>query len=208
MSDIIEFIVPDSGEIREVDRSAKSIIESVTRALPSTYNSSIVYSGTYTVPSKYETQLLKRTAYFKKRQAQCLINLILEQDFEYGFLSSADKYTQDVITRYPSDTKELLNDLFIIHYGDTRIVIGILQIISHIDYMLISPNGPTMALAALAHRDPEVRECGIRAFENWNSAESLKVLRNTHCQEKWLQNYLEEVVANLEQELSINDASC
>lgn len=47
----------------------------------------------------------------------------------------------------------------------------------------------------------EVRECGIRCFENWVSHASLMILRNIKTEPKWLQDYLEIVITNIEEEL-------
>ena len=38
----------------------------------------------------------------------------------------------------------------------------------------INPQGQTMATAALIHKDTEVQECAIRAFESWASIDVYK----------------------------------
>jgi hypothetical protein len=73
-------------------------------------------------------------------------------------------------------TKSWLNSLFVDNFNNADILIGILRLIARIDYLSISPEGTIMALAALAHSNMQVKECGIRAFESWCSIESLKVL--------------------------------
>ena len=55
-----------------------------------------------------------------------------------------------------------------------------------------------MALALLQHRSASVREFAIKAFENWNSKQSLMFLRNIKCDQQWLQDYLEEVIRDIE----------
>lgn len=143
----------------------------------------------------------------KYRITQELLRIILEQDFEYGCDSPADLFVRRLMEQNSAVVKEWLNSIFIEYFHDTRILIGLLHIISHIDYLKINPQGPTIALAALSHIDPEVRECGIRAFENWGTADSLNILRNIKCQEKWLQEYLNQVILDLEEELEDNVSS-
>ena len=60
-----------------------------------------------------------------------------------------------------------------------------------------------MAVAALSHADIEVRECGIRAFENWGNLHSLIVLENLEVSPPWLQDYVRRVVHDLRKELNV-----
>lgn len=161
-----------------------------------------------TLPPNLENVINKqRLNKFKEKYTKELLTIILEQDFEYGFDSPADLFIKRLLNQNPTATKEWLNSVFIDYFHDTRILIGLLQIISHIEYFEIYPQGPTMAVAALSHVDSEVRECGIRAFENWGTVASLNVLRNLRCHEKWLQEYVQQVISDLEEELANNVSS-
>jgi len=150
----------------------------------------------------------RRLREFKQKYTQKLLNIIIEEDFEYGFNSPSDLFIKELMKLNPNITKEWLNSIFIEHFHDYRVVIGLLHIISHLEYYQINPQGPTMALAALSHASSEVRECGIRAFENWGSSESLKILKHVRCGEKWLQEYVEQVVSDLEEDLSYHVSAC
>ena len=97
--------------------------------------------------------------------------------------------------------KEWINNIFLYQFQDSRVLVGLLQVISHLEYLEIYPQGPTMALAALSHADSEIRECGIRAFENWGTTHSLNVLRSVKCHEGWLQEYVDQVISDIEEEL-------
>ena len=142
----------------------------------------------------------RRLRQFKKNYTKELLRIIREQDFEYGFDSAADLFVRELMEQNETVAKEWLNSVYIDHFYDRRVVIGLLQVISHLEYLEIYPQGPTMALAALSHANSEVRECGIRAFENWSTIESLNVLRNVRCDENWLQQYLSQVIHDLEEE--------
>ncbi|MDS4060652.1 MAG: hypothetical protein RKP73_19090 [Candidatus Contendobacter sp.] len=150
----------------------------------------------------------RRIRELKHQKTHELIRIILEEDFEYGFNSPSDLFIIGLMEVNPSITREWLNSVFIEYFHDTRVVIGLLHIISHLEYYQIYPQGPTMAIAALSHVSAEVRECGIRAFENWGMSESLNVLKNVRCAEKWLQEYVEQVVSDLEDDLGGHVSAC
>jgi hypothetical protein len=153
--------------------------------------------------STYEMENIlnkRRLRQFKENYTKELLRILCEQDFEYGFDSSADLFVRELMGQNETITKEWLNSVYIEHYHDMRVVIGLLQVISHLQYLDIFPQGPTMALAALVHANSEVRECGIRAFENWSTIESLNILRTVKYDEIWLQDYLNQVIRDLEEE--------
>jgi hypothetical protein len=149
----------------------------------------------------------RRLRKFKENYSKELLHIIFEQDFEYGFDSAADKFVRELMKQNEAVTREWLNSVYVENYHDVRVVIGLLQIISHLQYHEIYPQGPTMALAALAHANPEVRECGIRSFENWGTIDSLSVLRTVECAESWLQEYLRQVINDLEEVFEYHDSS-
>lgn len=126
-----------------------------------------------------------------------VVALTRECIFECGFENELDSFLRECLAKDGMATKEWLNEIFLEHFEDVSVVVGILRAIAHLEYDEISPTGPTMALAALSHRDIEVRECGIRAFENWESRDGLEYLKAIRCEERWLQDYLERVIVDL-----------
>ena len=145
----------------------------------------------------------RRSRQFKENYTKEIHRIICEQDFEYGFDSPADLFVRELMEQNEAITKEWLNAIYIEQFSDIRVVIGLLQVVSHLQYPEIYPQGPTMALAALSHANSEVRECGIRAFENWGTIESLNILRNVKCTESWMQEYLSQVIKDLEEEFGV-----
>lgn len=127
------------------------------------------------------------------------LELIKEHGFEYGMDSPAEIFVRECIQENELATREWLNDIFIQNYDNVSVLTGILRVISHFDYNEISPEGITMALAAIPHANVQVRECGIRALENWGTIECLKILKNIHYPENWLQSYVDQVVKDLEE---------
>lgn len=155
-----------------------------------------------TFPKNIENKInKKRLELFKEKHTQILLNIIAEQTFEYGFYSKADLYIRELTKQNATVTKEWLNTMFLDNYAkNPKIVIGLMQAISHMEYSDIYPQGQTMAMSALLHTDAEVRECGIRAFENWEATDAVPILKTIKCEELWLQEYLDKVIADLEEE--------
>ncbi len=137
----------------------------------------------------------------KKNFTRGLITLIREEEFEYGLDTRADILVRKKMEQNAFATKEWLSTLFIESFNNTRILLGVLIIISRFDYFVIYPEGQLMATTALSHKDPEIQECGVRAFENWGNRHSLRILKNLKVPTKWLQEYINAVIDDLEKEL-------
>lgn len=152
-------------------------------------------------PSSEKLANLARLRHYRDQLTDHLLTLIEESELEYGFNSALDVFLRDRISENALATKEWLNFLFIQHFAEPAVTTGILRTIAHLHYSEIAPQGPTMALAALVNSNPEVREVGIRAFENWGTLECLHILRTVHCPEAWMQDYVNQVIYDLEQEL-------
>ncbi len=135
------------------------------------------------------------------------LQLIHDTEFEFGFSTPVDDFVRDALEKYGPFAREWINNLFIQYFENTTILSGILRVIAHFDYHQMYPQGMTMATAATTHIDAEVRECGVRCFENWADPESLIILRNLSFSEDWLNEYLAEVISDLE-DLEKNAARC
>ncbi|MFC1573313.1 hypothetical protein ACFL6M_06910 [Candidatus Eisenbacteria bacterium] len=141
---------------------------------------------------------------YRRELTTHFLGLVAECDFEYGFKSVVDTFLNERLAENGLATKEWLNDLFIRYWNDIAVVTGVLRAVAHLEYAEVCPQGPTMALASLSHGSVEVRECGIRAFENWASLDSLHLLQQVHCPEPWLQEYVDRVVTELKEGLGID----
>ncbi|PFD55831.1 hypothetical protein [Bacillus thuringiensis] len=155
--------------------------------------------SSYNEGDECNSDILNKEAIQKLNKS--FLNMIRNDTFESGYSSSSEEFVKSVLKINPIQTKEELNSIFLKNFHDEKILIGILHIISHIEYEDIFPQGQTIALAALSHRDIEVREYAIRSFENWGNGASLPILKNVAFSEKWLQDYVDEVISDLEEEL-------
>ena len=136
----------------------------------------------------------------ERKFANSLISFIQNEEFEYGIDTKADAFVRRYMGLDPLLTKEWINAIFIDNFADVSVLVGLLRIVARLDYLEIAPQGQTMALAALAHENSEVKECGVRAYESWGTIDSLKELEHLKVGIQWLQEYIDNVVSDLKKE--------
>lgn len=146
---------------------------------------------------------LRREEILKKEVTNTLINCLVEEDFEFGYKVRSEQIIREQFSINALATRNWLNEIFIENFHNEKVLIGILRIIGRFDEEIIFPQGQTMALAALVHENNEIKELGIRAFENWNSVNSLQILKKVKAESKWLQDYLNQVIEYLNEELCL-----
>lgn len=139
----------------------------------------------------------RRLLRLKNQFTPKLLNLILESDFEYGIESEVDVFIRNQMKENSLATKSWLNDIFVEYFANPVILVGILRIISRLSYYEVFPQGQVLATAALSHNDVEVKECGVRAFENWGNLDSIRILENLHVSPSWFQGYIDQVLEDL-----------
>jgi hypothetical protein len=132
-----------------------------------------------------------------------LLSLIETEYFEYGIDNNADSFVAEYMKTDPIMTKEWLNSLFLDNFANPSVLAKLLRIVSQFDYQEISPEGPTMAALTLNHKNLEVQECSVRAFESWRSIKSLEILENLKVADGWLQKYIDKVVMYLRRDFNV-----
>ena len=142
-----------------------------------------------------------RLSNYKLQFSGKFLELIQESELEFGYDSTVDAFLRERLAENALATKEWINSLFIENFADVGIATAILRVIGHLKYHEIAPQGPTIALAALSHVSLEVRECGVRAFENWGTLDCLRILTNLSCAEGWMKEYVTQVVSDLQESL-------
>jgi hypothetical protein len=123
--------------------------------------------------------------------------MLQEEITESGIANPSEKIIESLYSEDKRKANMLLNELFLKNFHTPHIIVGVLHIISHFDYDLVSPEGPTMAIAALSHKDIEVREYGVKCFENWQHKDGIRILERIKADERWLQNYINLVIRDL-----------
>lgn len=130
-----------------------------------------------------------------------ILSIIKNDKFEDGMYSQSEAFIDE---QYNNSTgnyiKSALNELYIEFFCDTHVLTGIMLMAGCVSYDSASPELPTMAIGLLQHKDEEVRDCGIQAFERWNSKKGLVVLENLKCEKKWMQHYVDKVIEYIKRE--------
>jgi len=168
--------------------------------------SEIVYSETLSQDNNSSSAIdenkinQRRKEQYRKEFNVGLLAAIESSDFEFGFETVADDYLREKLEENEIVARDWLNELFNNNFSRPSIMVGILRVLANFNYDEIKPEGITMSIAALSHSNPEVRECGIRSFESWDHKECLPILRNITCKEQWLQDYLDQVIMDLEED--------
>jgi hypothetical protein len=128
-----------------------------------------------------------------------LLQKMAQDEFVAGETSASEEYIESIAVEYgwPA-TMNWLNAIYIDNYDNSDILIGLMHCLSHFNYEDVKPAGPTMALGVLQHSDVYVRDYAVRAFENWKDREIVPILKALSCEAKWLQNYINDVIEELE----------
>lgn len=143
----------------------------------------------------------RRDEHLKKYITPKLISLLKDEDFEFGYISRSEQLIREQLNINALATRNWINEIFISNFDNEIILMGILRIIGRFDESQIFPQGQTIALAALSHKNDEIKELGVRAFEKWNSIESLAILKKLNFDKAWLQDYVTEVIHDIEEEI-------
>ena len=130
-----------------------------------------------------------------------LLSIMNGENYTSGEVCASEAFVESTIQQVGADcTMGWLMQVYEMNYNHSNILIGILHMISHFSYSTVKPYGPIMALALLQHKSSAVREFAVKAVENWNSKDSLVFLKNIKCDQQWLQDYLDEVIFDIENE--------
>lgn len=189
----LETIVLDSESTQKIDTPKEEQADIILFPF-STSTSDFLDSQTETISEACRIANASLRNHFISRFRQ----LIQESDFEFGFSTPADEYVSEALNRYGSFAREWINELFLQSFNDLYVTSSILRVIAHFDYHQIYPQGVTMAIGATSHESADVRECGIRCFENWEAPENLNILYYLSYSEGWLKDYLAGVINELE----------
>ncbi|WP_333660913.1 hypothetical protein [Chishuiella changwenlii] len=131
------------------------------------------------------------------------ISTLKNQELEIDFKNSVELQLEDLFNENEYVSKDWLNDVFTENFNDTKFLVNILKIIGNFNKELISSFGIVTAGAALSHKNVEVKEMAIRVFENWNTIKSYSFLKQCCLTPKWLDDYKNKVLSNIEEELCL-----
>lgn len=146
----------------------------------------------------------KRAQYLDEKITPQFLSLIKEEDFEFGQRSKSINLVEEQLQTNTIATQNWFNKLYLYYFrADEKILLSLLKVVEYLDKELFFPTGQTMAISALSHKNDEIKEMGVRIFENWCSIESYEMLKNLKVETIWLQKYIDQVVKDLEEELCL-----
>ncbi len=150
---------------------------------------------------------LKANIKFKKhiesKFQNVFVSTLKNQELEIDYKNHIEFLLEDFFLENEYVTKDWLNEVYVSNYNDTKFLVNILKIIGNLDKQLLKSFGIVISGSALVHKNVEVKEMAIRVFENWNTIESYTFLKNCSLVPKWLNDYKNEVLANIEDELCL-----
>lgn len=149
----------------------------------------------------------KSNAQFKKhiesKFQDIFVSTLKNQELEIDYKNHIEVLLENYFLENEYVTKDWLNEIYVSNYSDTRFLINIIKIIGNLDKKILKSFGIVISGSALIHKNVEVKEMAIRVFENWNTIESYTFLKNCQLTPKWLNDYKDEVLSNIEEELCL-----
>ncbi len=203
------FVVNDSSEENQSSVSSRIVFGSQTpenevdivKSLPSV----VVDNPSDTFPSSKNSADSTdngRAVIPVEVEAMTVLSSMLEsEDFETGISNLSEKYFRKLLDKNTIASMNSLSTLFMNNYSvdgrKTNILIGILHILSHLEYLRVYPHGQMMAMCALNHKNKYVAEYGIKCFENWGHPDGIEKLNAVQFAAAWLQEYAQDVIDEL-----------
>ena len=143
----------------------------------------------------------------KEREYDQLVKLIekkltkalKEYSLESETLSQAEEMVCEVADRYPLRLLgEVLTGIYINCYDQQNVIAGICSSLERFDATEISPWGQSIVIGLVNHKSDLVKERVISLIENWGDTSLLTVLKNIDISSTWMREYVNGVIAYLE----------
>lgn len=114
---------------------------------------------------------------------------------EIGEPTEVEFIIEDLISQTSNkDTMEWVYLLFLDNCKNVLLSCTLIHALSHLEYELVYPMGPIMAMAMFGSTDKRVVGYSVKAFSNWNSKDSLKYINDFKPRGKWAEKELDRVI--------------
>lgn len=124
--------------------------------------------------------------------------IVESETMEYGFVNPSQQLIEHYYDTYGANFGELIQHIFHSELTNPGVCIALLKGLSSLPYSELVPHGPVLMLAAIAHENDEVKEAAIRAFERWEHADGIRVLKSARTNWPWLEEYRLATIQYLE----------
>lgn len=123
---------------------------------------------------------------------------INNMEFEFGVKSTIETIFNKYHEKFGVLCVEWLSKLFIRNIYDSKVVLGIMLLLSRLNPNDFGALGETMIFNALFVVDSlEVKEAAIRVIEKWDLIDMLETLATIHFEEEWLEEYKLSVIQDI-----------
>jgi hypothetical protein len=132
-------------------------------------------------------------AYFK----MAFLKQVKSSDFEYGELSSADRFLETFTENHEYPCFKWIYDLYCENSNDKEFIVGLLKTIAHMPSNKITSEYLAIAQKCLESESLDIKENAVRIFENWEYTDIIPILEKIDFGDPFLDNYLQGVIQDL-----------
>ncbi|MNE39472.1 hypothetical protein D3C87_1338970 [compost metagenome] len=162
------------------------------------YYNDFIISNSNVVRENNENYINKRRLnYIEDKIEPIFISLLKSEEISLDYSSPAEKLFLELLNENSSITLNWLNSFYVKYFTDEKIHMNILRLIGNLKEEQISSLGILIATSALCNKNVEIKELGMRAFENWGSLNSFNVLSQLDIQQQWLNDYRNQVIKDI-----------
>lgn len=126
-----------------------------------------------------------------------LIAMLESDNFEPDKKSITERYVEQWLARKPTLSQLVIMQLFLESRSNDKRIIGILNLLAHLDVEKFRPSNEIIAVGAFSHRSNEVKECALRAFEYWEHKDLAAGLKDHRLTPKWLDDYRISIISDI-----------
>lgn len=161
-----------------------------------------ILKETSSIFSNIDNNLTKTIIFLDNNYSNRLLSLIHSDIFEPGCMNNTTSFVGTLFKFGETAVVQWICQLYQKNLDKPSILIGLLNV--NIYYSSAFHSVSTiMALAAMTNRSQEVKELGIRALESNYSEDNYKALQSIQCEDKWLMDYIHQVIIDFEKELCL-----
>ena len=136
--------------------------------------------------------------------AKLLESMFEAEYYETGIANKSEKFFRSWFTNDSTSAMNGLSKIFYENFGregrKVNILLGVLHLLSHLKYEEVTPLGPVLAGWGTTHANNEVAEYSLKCFEDWENPEAISKLESMKFSSQWLQDYAEDIIAELKEE--------
>lgn len=160
-------------------------------------NNFFISSEDYKCDNANPFKLVLNDAYpqFKQDMLIYIRDTTIESGVHYLF---EDKFKEFFVIN-PYLATQMLQRFLRDFFDNAKIVKAVLHIVSHYTYEELGEEFQYPILSLIGHKDKGIKKFALKVFDNWDTVETLPLLRGTdELRERWLNEYKGKIIKRLE----------